>query len=331
MNTWIWQVPSEYIGNERADRIILQNLPQERFCTRNQLQRLIEKGFVTLNGKPLKSSSKLKPGDQVKVEFQQPSRINAEPENIPLEILYEDKHIIIINKPQGLTVHPSLTQKNQTLVNALLYHVKDLSGLGGALRPGIVHRLDKNTSGALVVSKTDEAHQNLVKTFSKHEIERRYWALCYGSPDLTGELKIETLIGRSTTDRKKMSSKAKTGRRAVTYIKKLEEYSIKGRKPFACLIEARLETGRTHQVRVHLTDLGHSIFGDPTYGKPSAKQTKWVALPDEVKKLVEQLPGQALHARVLGFKHPVLPTTLCINSNPPGTFNNLLKILRSFS
>lgn len=321
---------------ERADKLILAALSHlsesdgiPSPLTRTQLQRLIEEGHVTIDGIPIKANSKLKAGTRVQILIPPPQATELTPEDRPIEILYQDEHLAIINKPAGLTVHPSPTQMENTLVHALLHHLKDLSGIGGVLRPGIVHRLDKNTSGALVVSKTDQAHTRLVETFSKHEIDRVYWALCYGAIK-DQKLKVESLIGRSTQDRKKMSMKVSRGRHAVTYLKKLEEFSHLNKTAFASWVEATLETGRTHQVRVHLTGQGHSLLGDPTYGKPSATHSKWTSLPKEIQPLVEALPGQALHARVLGFHHPITGKKLYFEATPPVHFQQLLDGLEKY-
>jgi len=208
-------------------------------------------------------------------------------------------------------------------VHALLFHIKDLSGIGGTLRPGIVHRLDKDTSGALVVTKSDVAHQALVETFSKHDIERVYWALCYGVPrEPSG--RIESTIGRHPVNRQKMAMNVQGGRRAITHYKVLERFA----KDSASLIEARLETGRTHQVRLHLTSLGCSLLGDPVYGAPSTRQPKWRALPALARPLIEHLPGQALHARVLAFTHPVTGKLMRFEAEPPEAFKRVLAALR---
>jgi 23S rRNA pseudouridine1911/1915/1917 synthase len=269
------------------------------------------------------AGAKLAVGQEVQLLLLPPRTLELQPEDRPLEILFEDEHLAIINKPCGLTVHPSETQTEGTLVHALLHHLKDLSGIGGVLRPGIVHRLDKNTSGALVVTKTDAAHLRLAETFAAHRIERRYWALCYGIWRAPGETKIEGAIGRSPQDRKKMAMNVPGGRPAVTWVKSIESFGT-----HACWLEARLETGRTHQVRVHLTAQGHSLLGDPIYGVPSARNTKWLALPHSVREQVRALPGQALHARVLGFDHPITGKTLRFEAPAPEGWQNLLESLR---
>jgi 23S rRNA pseudouridine1911/1915/1917 synthase len=253
------------------------------------------------------------------------------PEDRPLEVLFEDAHLLVLNKPPGLTVHPSETQVAGTLVHALLHHVKDLSGIGGVLRPGIVHRLDKNTSGALVVTKTDEAHRRLAEIFARHAIEREYWALCYGALGAReAPMRVESLIGRHPQDRKRMSMTVKTGRRAVSEFATLERYGKGSRPPFASLVRARLETGRTHQIRVHLTGLGHSVIGDPVYGVPGSRHAKWLDLPPEAREAAAGLPGQALHARVLGFEHPVTGRPVRVEAEPPESFRLLLAVLRRY-
>jgi 23S rRNA pseudouridine1911/1915/1917 synthase len=221
-------------------------------------------------------------------------------------------------------------------VNILLHHVKDLSGIGGTLRPGIVHRIDKDTSGALVITKSDRAHQALVETFSKHDIERVYWALCYGSPPRASKpVRIEGHIGRSPSDRKKMAILKAGGRHAITFYRFIEEYARSGtgagKAPFASWLEVTLETGRTHQVRVHLNSIGHSILGDPVYGTPSDRQPKWLALPEDVREAVQAMPGQALHARVLGFTHPVTGEKLRFEAEPPEEFKSLLQVLKKYA
>jgi 23S rRNA pseudouridine1911/1915/1917 synthase len=348
--TWIWSVSALLtLDSNRADWVILRALEscQGRVegaeavpsITRSQLKRLIEEGRVKANGVLLKAHMKLKAGMQVQIEFPVPRSTELIPEAIPLSILFEDEHLLVINKPAGLTVHPSATQLESTLVHALLYHIKDLSGIGGVLRPGIVHRIDKNTSGALVITKTDLAHRKLAEIFSQHAIERSYWAFCYGSPSFSGQtLRIESLIGRHPTDRKKMSMKVKQGRSAVTYIRKKEEYRYRLQSesshaplpPFASWLEATLETGRTHQVRVHLTGIGHSILGDPVYGVPSQNHPKWVALPDEIKAVLKALPGQALHARILGFSHPITGEKLRFEAPLPTDVLYLQNQLQAF-
>jgi 23S rRNA pseudouridine1911/1915/1917 synthase len=298
-------------------------------CSRNQLQRLMDEGAILADGDRLQAKTKLRAGAKVEIRFPPPRPTSLIPEDRPLDILFQDAHLVVLNKPPGLTVHPSETQSEGTLVHALLHHIKDLSGIGGESRPGIVHRIDKNTSGALVITKTDAAHRRLAETFANHDIERAYWAFCYSAPAQDSG-KIESLIGRSTSDRKKMAMDVEDGRRAVTHYKRIESYGTPKAKAFASWIEARLETGRTHQVRVHLTGLGASLLGDPTYGVPSEKNPKWLALPAEIRPWVAAMPGQALHARVLGFTHPITGEKLRFEAEPPAQLKALMEALGKF-
>lgn len=347
--TWIWEVQA---AQERADVAILKAMEagtgswngDSISCSRSQLKRLIEEGHVLItygSGDlsefvPLRANQKIRAGAQVKITFPPPKEVDVKPEDRPIDILFEDEHLVIVNKPPSLTVHPSTTQVDGTLVNALLHHIDDLSGIGGELRPGIVHRIDKDTSGALVISKTDICHRRLTEIFSKHAIERVYWALVYGAP--AGPLsqtktRIETQIGRNPKDRKKMAvlpPGTSGSRHAITYYQKVEEYAVTT-QPFASFLEVTLETGRTHQVRVHLTSIGHSLLGDPVYGTPTERQGKWTSLPKKVQEAVRQLPGQALHARVLGFEHPMTGKKIRVEAELPEAFRELLGALRIYS
>lgn len=344
--TWRWTVDADSAG-QRADRAIARAFEsglgewsadgRTDPPSRNQVQRLIDEGSVMLNDEPIRSSVKLDKGARIAVTVPPPRPLELIPEDRPIDILFQDEHLLVINKPPGLTVHPSETQSEGTLVHALLHHVRDLSGIGGVMRPGIVHRIDKDTSGALVVTKTDAAHRALTEVFAKHEIERRYWAICYDSPGLRPEEEkiIESLIGRNPNDRKKMSMTVEEGRRAVTHVRELEAYFSKAPgktfvTPFASLMEARLETGRTHQVRVHLTGMGHSLLGDRHYGVPTERHPKWTALPSDVRRLTEAMPGQALHARILGFQHPITGVALRFEAEPPPAFAALLAAIRTY-
>lgn len=314
--------------SERADKAIVTALASGGFganapaLTRTRVQALIAEGLVTVDDEALVPSAQLEPGMEVELTVPAPTQLDLKPVDRDLEILYEDDHLAIVNKPQGLSVHPSDTDTSVTLVHVLLHKIQNLSGIGGRMRPGIVHRLDKDTSGALVVSKTDAAHQGLVELFSKHDIERRYWALVYGVPrDLN--FTVQSTLGRNPTDRRRMAENVRGGRTAVTRVSVLEPFA------FASLLEVRLETGRTHQVRVHLTGKGHSVLGDPLYGTPTTQQPKWKALPGEIQEAVSELPGQALHARVLGFRHPITGKEIRVEAEAPAPFRNLLDRLRS--
>jgi 23S rRNA pseudouridine1911/1915/1917 synthase len=338
---WTWVVGESGAGI-RADKAIAEALEGEEGewdgdavpVSRSRLQKLIDDGRVLADGKPLPKSAKLVCGTSIQIHLPEPTPLELVPEDIPLDVLYEDSDLIVVNKPAGLTVHPSETQRTGTLVHALLFHVKDLSGIGGKLRPGIVHRIDKDTSGALVVSKSDEAHLKLAAIFAKHEIERAYSALVYGAPSWGSpgdEYRMESLIARNPNDRMRMTTDVKAGRHAITLFRCLEKYGHQNQSPFAAHVEARLETGRTHQVRVHLTSLGHSLLGDPLYGSPTANAPKWKALPAESAEFVKNLSGQALHARILGFRHPTTGAELRFEAPYPPAFAQLLDSLRKYA
>jgi 23S rRNA pseudouridine1911/1915/1917 synthase len=336
--TWTWTAPHDF---KRADIATLQAIeeaqaqtrPEVPPLTRSRIKKLFEEGMITALGLPLKANSKIKQGTPIQFKLPPPVPSELTPENQSLEILFEDEHLLVVNKPPGLTVHPSATQMTGTLVHGLLHQIQNLSGIGGVLRPGIVHRIDKNTSGSLVITKSDLAHTRLAETFARHEIERTYWALCFGSPNtsqLATPIQIKSLIGRNPSDRKKMSMDVQTGRQAITYYQKLKDFALAKKNPFASWLQATLETGRTHQVRVHLTGIGHSLLGDPTYGTPSERHTKWTALPLDVQAAVKELPGQALHARILGFKHPITGTALRFEAPLPASFEHLLSVLKKY-
>jgi 23S rRNA pseudouridine1911/1915/1917 synthase len=325
---WILTVPEGV--KDRADKALLRLLEDEEEApalSRSQLQKLIDSDRVISGGTPVRGKDRLNPGSEISIEIPDPAPLDVVAEDIPLDILFEDEHLLVVNKQPGLTVHPSETQRSGTLVNALLFRIKDLSGIGGVLRPGIVHRIDKDTSGALVVSKTDAAHAGLAALFARHDIERRYWAFCYGSPRWEGDFRFESTLGRSPQDRKKMAVNVENGRKAVSVFRNLGEFSVSGKSPYASWIEARLMTGRTHQVRAHLTHLHHSLLGDPVYGTPTESQAKWKLLPLEIQRAVKALPGQALHARVLGFRHPVTGAELRLEAPLPPALQKLVDLL----
>lgn len=284
-------IPLETGDAERLDQFVARSVEQ---LTRSAATRLIETGMVTVDGTAQKPSLKLKGGEEISVTIPPPVPTEAEAEHIPLDILHEDGDVIVINKAAGMTVHPGAGQWNGTLVNALLGHCGDLSGIGGELRPGIVHRIDKDTSGILVVAKNDRAHQSLANQFKEHTVKRLYVALIFGSPRQdTG--RIEEAIGRHPVDRKKMSGKARHGKRAVTHWKVLARYGS------ITMVRLRLETGRTHQIRVHLSEAGFPLVGDEVYGGGS----RLANIPDTaLRKLIRDLDRQALHAMTLGFIHP---------------------------
>ena len=285
-------------AGQRLDRWLSRCLPE---ISRTRLKALIEAGAVTLaDGMVLNdASSKVKAGMAVTVAVPDSAPPTPLAQDIPLDILYEDDDLIVLNKPVGLVVHPAPGSPDQTLVNALLAHCgDDLSGIGGVKRPGIVHRLDKDTSGIMVVAKNDLAHHGLAQQFEVHSIDRAYVALVWGCPvPLQGD--ISGNIGRSPTNRKKMAVVAGGGKRALTHYRVLKRYFDGA----LSLVECRLATGRTHQIRVHLTSQGHPLVGDGVYGG-GAKASRTKSIPPEAKAKLADFPRQALHATLLGFIHP---------------------------
>jgi 23S rRNA pseudouridine1911/1915/1917 synthase len=269
------------LAGQRLDRFLQAQLPG---FSRAFLQKLIEDGHVIVNGRASKPSHKMRAGDRVEVEVPPPRPLQARPEAIPLDVIYEDDDLIVVNKPAGLVVHPAAGNYTGTLVNALLHHCRGkLAGIGGVERPGIVHRLDKGTSGCIVVAKTDFAHQALVNQFKSRAVKKIYRAVCWGKFErLSG--RVETTIGRSEHHRKKMSATARRGRPALT------EYRVLNQHADAALVELTLHTGRTHQIRVHMAHIGHPIVGDTIYGRARKAEIS-VARP-------------LLHAYKLGFTHP---------------------------
>jgi 23S rRNA pseudouridine1911/1915/1917 synthase len=300
--------------------------------SRARLQQVVKEGGVRLNGVVATDGSrKVVEGDAISLAM--PEAKPAEPigQDIPLEVVYEDEHLIVIDKPAGLVVHPAGGHEDGTLVNALIAHCgESLSGIGGVRRPGIVHRLDKDTSGLLVVAKNDRAHQKLAKQFADHgrtgPLQRAYVALVWGAPRLR-EGTIDAPIERSTRNREKMTVvKEGRGREAITHITLIERYPplMKGLDetvPLASLVECRLETGRTHQIRVHMSHIGHPLLGDQLYGSGFA--TKAVRLPEEAQEALAALGRQALHAAILGFAHPATGEEMLFQSEPPVEFANL--------
>ena len=275
----ILEVTPDFDG-KRIDQCLTASFSD---CSRSFLQKLLKDGKVSINGKTQKASSKVAAGDAVLVLLPEPEELNVEPENIPLDILYEDDDLLVVNKPKGMVVHPAAGHYSGTLVNGLMAHCKDdLSGINGVLRPGIVHRIDKDTTGILIVCKNDMAHQSIAKQLYDHSITRKYHAIVYGNIK-EEEGTVNAPIGRSLKDRKKMGI-VMDGKHAVTHYKVLKRL----KKDFT-YIECQLETGRTHQIRVHMASIKHPLLGDDVYGPKKSKYT---------------LEGQCLHAKVLGFVHP---------------------------
>lgn len=295
-NNHIFYTPPVSLDNVkiRIDKFIAESLSG---FSRAQAQRLIEEGYVFADDEIINDKSfKTRLGDVYQVIIPEPQEAAPVPQNIALDILFEDDDLIVVNKPAGMTVHPAAGNYQNTLVNALLYHCKgSLSGIGGVARPGIVHRIDKNTSGILVVAKNDIAHRGLAEQFFVHSIERTYLAVVYGVPfPATGT--IEGNIARSSFDRKKMALVENGGKVAITHYEVCENY-----RNAAALVRCHLETGRTHQIRVHLSSIGCNLIGDELYTKAKKSQ---IALPEPLKTYVNRFPRQALHASSLGFIHP---------------------------
>ena len=312
-------------SGKRLDIFLAKNINQ---FTRSFLKKLIEKKQVKINGKALSSpSTKVKNNDQVIVKFTEINETKVVPKKIELIVVYEDKDILVINKPKGMVVHPGAGNNENTLVNALLFkYRKNLSDINGLLRPGIVHRIDKETSGLLVVAKNNLAHVNLAKQFSDHTIKRKYLCLSWGIiRPLNG--KINTLISRDKKNRQLMTVSDISGKKAVTNYKTIKVFNIKD-VPKISLLECELETGRTHQIRVHLKHKGTSLLGDKQYGK---KNIKFKKINNEFFIKLNKLSGQALHAKTLCFSHPKTNKWMNFNSELPSGFKKILNLLDNLS
>ena len=296
-------VVEPYEEGERIDTYISKKNDK---ISRTHTKKLIDDDKITVNEKCVKSSYKVKKDDVINIVIPEPKVLNVDAEDIDIDIIYEDDDVCVVNKPQGMVVHPAVGNLTGTLVNALLKKCKNLSSINGVIRPGIVHRIDKDTSGILVVAKNDYAHRKLAEQIKEHSVNRRYIAIVEGRlKDDYGT--IDEPIGRHPIQRKKMAV-VENGRNAITHFKVLERFKNN------TLIEAKLETGRTHQIRVHMAYIGHPLVGDPVYG---------------YKKQRFNLKGQALHAKTLGFVHPTTNKYMEFNVSPPEYFEKLLKILRN--
>jgi 23S rRNA pseudouridine1911/1915/1917 synthase len=313
---------------QRLDRVLAVLLPE---FSRSRLAQLIGDGAVARDGETIRDGNHRVKGDE-HYDIAVPAALPARPrgQNIPLNIVYEDSDLIVIEKPVGLVVHPAAGNPDGTLVNALIAHCgESLIGIGGEARPGIVHRLDKDTSGLLVAAKNERAMASLAKQFAKHTIERAYHALVWGAPR-AGTGLIESQIGRSPFDRKRMAVLRGGGKEARTRYRLIEAFGPAAR-PFASLVECRLETGRTHQIRVHLTHLGHPLIGDPSYGRAHQPPRAKTPEQDVAFAAAANFPRQALHAYILGFQHPSLHKTMRFESPWPADFAGLAAALRGLN
>ena len=302
MEKLLFTVEEQY-EDERVDKYLSMFVDD---FSRSYLQKLIESGSITVNGKQIKPSLKIKSDDLVEVIVPDSIVPDIEPENIPLDIVYEDDDVLVVNKPKNMVVHPSNGHFSGTLVNALMYYCKDnLSGINGVLRPGIVHRIDQNTTGSVIICKNDIAHKSIAEQLKEHSVDRRYHAIVHGVIQ-EEEGTIHTLIGRNPSDRMKMAVVNSNGKDAVTHfrvLKRFKDYTY---------VECKLETGRTHQIRVHMAHINHPILGDEVYSN---------------RKYEFKLEGQCLHAKILCFKHPVTGEIINTDAPLPDYFEHLLSIL----
>lgn len=325
----------------RLDKALSRDVPPEASLSRTRIARLMAEGQVRVNGHVASDpKAKVAEGDMVDITVPVADDTHIGPENIPLDVVYEDDDLVVVNKPAGMVVHPAPGTPTGTLVNALLHHCGDsLSGVGGVQRPGIVHRIDKDTSGLLVVAKSDRAHQGLAKQFEKHTVERYYKAVVYGVPDANDPrlrgvrgvnfesgniMRITTHLARHKTDRQKQAVLFEGGRHAVTRTRIVESF---GAPSVAALVECWLETGRTHQIRVHMAHAGHGLIGDPVYGGRRKLSEK--AIGQRGLAAVQAFPRQALHAAVLGFEHPVTGETVRFEAALPKDMSDLITSLQA--
>ncbi len=307
LDVWRWIVEEE----DHGLRLDLYLAAQEVGPTRSQLKKIIETGLALVDGEPSRPAKKLQAGQTVELRIPPPRPSSALPQEMDLDIRHEDDDLVVVNKPQGLVVHPAPGHPDGTLVNGLLFACSTMGG--DPLRPGIVHRLDKDTSGLMVVAKNERVHAHLAAQFSEHSVDRRYLVLVTGDPPAAG--RWDTLIGRRDGDRKKFSTRVRRGKRAISSFKTIERF------PGAAALNVTLQTGRTHQVRVHCSDHGFPVLGDPWYGPKR--------MTEALRQIHNALRGQALHAEILGFEHPDGGQRLSFRSDPPTPFLDALAALRT--
>ena len=308
-------VADDEAEGQRLDAWLARRLPS---LSRSRLQALIDEGHVLLDGARARPSARLRAGQVVRVHVPAPVPAEPQPEDIPIAVVHEDAHLVVVNKPAGLVVHPGAGTSRGTLVNALLRHVRDLSGVGGVLRPGIVHRLDRGTSGLLVVAKDDETHRSLVRQFAGRTVEKEYLALVLGAPArAAGE--VDAPIGRDPVHRQKMSVRAPRGREART------SWRVEERFDGAALLRVRIHTGRTHQIRVHLASIGHPVAGDAVYGGTRTPSSRRAA----AREALQSLERPALHAARLAFTHPASGERLTFEAPLPPDLEAVLERLRA--
>ncbi len=306
---------------ERLDVFLTHHIEN---ATRSKVQQAIKQGSITVNGKIVKTSYKISPGELIHVSIPKPIPPDVIPENIPLDIIFEDEHLLVVNKPAGMVTHPAFSNYTGTLVNALLFYCSNqLSTVNDPSRLGIVHRLDKDTSGLMVIAKDDVTHTHLAKQFARRTIKREYWAMVWGLFDKGKKSGlIEASLGRSKSDRKKFAVNI-SGKSAATEYEVLEEFD------YLSLIRLKLRTGRTHQIRVHLHHVGHPVFGDPTYG---GRRIAWGSTDkkkkEDVQRFLKIITRQALHAKTLGFIHPVLKKEMVFDSEIPADMQDFLSLLK---
>ena len=305
-------------SDEKGLRLDLFLSRRDPFLSRSQVQKLIERGAVRVADHPAKAGQRLREGETVHCEIPPVADYDVLPEDIPLPVIYEDESILVVDKPTGMVVHPAAGHHQGTMVNAILFHCRDLSGIGGVLRPGIVHRLDKDTSGLMIVAKSDRAHQGLTDQFRKRQIQKTYQALVYGNMKVDQGF-IDLPVGRHPVDRKKMSTCSRRGKEAMTHWRVCERYGE------ATLLHLNIETGRTHQIRVHLNAIGHPVVGDSVYG--GTKRVHTIGDP-VLRSALKGIKRQALHAAHLCFNHPITGNLMTFSSSLPEDMVSVCEVLR---